>query len=67
VSIVASKKAICDGVRRGVAGKTRDEIMEAIYAEFDLPRPKARPERPDPTAESISKPTSPKASRKVKS
>jgi hypothetical protein len=50
-----------------VAGKTRDEIMEAIYAEFDLPRPKARVERKDPTAESTPKPTPPKAARKVKS
>jgi hypothetical protein len=60
---------MCDGVRRGVAGKTRDEIMEAIYAEFDLPRPKARVERKDPIAEPISapKPTSPKPPRKVKS
>jgi hypothetical protein len=58
---------MCDGVRRGVAGKTRDEIMEAIYAEFDLPRPKARVERKDPTAESTPKPTPPKAARKVKS
>jgi hypothetical protein len=63
VSIVASKKTICDRVRRGVAGKTRDEIMDAICAEFDLPRPKTRSDKPD----SAAKPKPAKKPRKAKS
>jgi hypothetical protein len=60
---LATKKTTCDAVLRRVAGKTRDEIMDAIYVEFGLPRPRVRAERRDQTA----KPTSPKAPRKVKS
>ncbi|HWA49447.1 MAG TPA: hypothetical protein VG742_14320 [Dongiaceae bacterium] len=60
---MASKKNTCDRVRRGVAGKTRDEIMDVICVEFDLPRPKTRLEQPD--AATRPKPT--KTSRKAKS
>jgi hypothetical protein len=60
---VASKKSTCDRVRRGIAGKTRDEIMDALCAEFDLPRPKTQPEQPGPTTKS--KPV--KTPRKAKS
>lgn len=42
---MASKKTTCDGVGRKVAGKTREEILEAIYVEFDLPRPNSSGER----------------------
>ena len=43
---MASKKDLtCDRVQRKVAGKTRDEIMDAICAEFDLPRPKTHAQR----------------------
>ncbi|HEX6117951.1 MAG TPA: hypothetical protein VFZ03_00780, partial [Dongiaceae bacterium] len=49
---VATKKTTCGRVRRRVAGKTRDEIIDAIYAEFDLSRPKTREEQPGSTAKS---------------
>jgi hypothetical protein len=62
VSIVANKKSTCDRVRRALAGKTRDEIMDAICAEFDLPRPAARTERSD----AAPRRTPAKAPKKVK-
>jgi hypothetical protein len=62
VRIVATRKTTCDRVRRRVAGKTRDEIIDAIYAEFDLSRPKTRGEQSGPTA----KPKPAQSPRKAK-
>ena len=58
---MAGKKSTCDRVQRGIAGKTRDEIMDVLCAEFGLPRPKGTLEQPG------AKPKPKKTSRKANS